>query len=601
MCGIAGVVNFGTATTGANQTILSGMVDAMQSRGPDQQGLWINGSGTVGLAHCRLAIIDTEQRSRQPMTFSQAGLHIVFNGEVYNYQSLRQQLEEQGERFETYSDTEVILRLFARKREAMLADLKGMYAICIWDEHRQELFCARDPLGIKPLYLAEQGRRLLFASQVKALFNTGKIDTQPDLAGHVGFFLLGSVPEPHTLYQSIRMLPAGSWLKLSSDGTRTERSFFCLSHLLNNTEPAPKPLSRDQLAEFLLESLGRHCISDVPALLLLSAGKDSGVLAQLGQQLPRDRDNSQMLDTLTVAFDQPSVSDERSEAALLANQLAGRHLEYLVSAEEFRSHLAHLLHSMDQPTIDGVNVYWAAKATAKHGYKVALSGLGGDELFGGYPSFHQIPQLVALLGWIPGGKRLGVSLRKLLSPWLGRFISPKYSGLLEYGTNVSDAWYLRRALWMPWELDSLLQEFFPKDQIRQGFSELLLGSRLAQRLSQASHASLIALESSWYMRNQLLRDADWASMAHSVELRVPLVDHTLISNLAPWLVSGHPPGKELLTATPNRSLPERIVNRPKTGFASPQSAWLDPRKQSALRRGDRAWSLFVYREMVGSG
>ena len=591
MCGIVAIHNYALVAPPVERSVLARIRDAMRARGPDGEGLWIADDGRAGLGHRRLAVIDPGERSDQPMALDDNGPRIVFNGEIYNHRELRAELEGHGERFVTASDTEVLLRLYARDGEAMLQRLRGMFAFCIWDPRRGgELFCARDPLGIKPLYLADDGRGVRLASQVKALLAGGGIDTTPDPAGHAGFFLLGSVPEPHTLYRGIRAVAPGSWVRIGPQGRREEGRFFHLPTLLRETEPARRPLPRERLAELLGESVARHRVSDVPLLLLLSAGRDSATLGALSAEGAGGPP-----DTLTVAFDHPSVADERAEARALADHLGSRHHEHHVARERFVAERDALLAAMDQPTIDGANVYWSALAARRAGYKVALSGLGGDELFGGYPSFRQIPALVGTLGRLPGLAAAGAGVRRLAAPWLGRLTSPKYAGLLEYAGGVGDAWLLRRALFMPWELARILGP----EAAAEGLRELGARERLASDGAAAPHAAIVALESAWYMRNQLLRDADWAGMAHGVEIRVPLVDATLFQELAPWLLSAHPPTKEALAATPRRPLPAAILQRPKSGFSTPLGAWLAEGEAGRGERGLRGWARFVHQHFTG--
>ena len=595
MCGIAAILHYAVDAPPVDVDALRRIRDAMRARGPDGKGLWVGEEGRCGLGHRRLAVIDPLERSAQPMTLGENGPSIVFNGEIYNHADLRAELERRGERFTTTSDTEVLLRLYARDGEAMLPRLRGMFAFCVWDPHRRELFCARDPLGIKPLYLADDGRSVRLASQVKALLAGGDVDTTPDPAGHAGFFLLGSVPEPHTLYQGIRALPPGSWIRFGPGGQRHEGRFFHLPTLLRESEPATTPLSRERLAELLFDSVNHHRVSDVPHALFLSAGRDSATLAALAGEHPAG-----VPDTLTVAFDHPSVDDERVEARALAAHLGSRHHERLVTRDQFLDRMGDLIAAMDQPTIDGVNVYWTALAAGEAGYKVALSGLGGDELFGGYPSFRQIPTLVNTLGRLPMIGDLGAGVRRLTAPLIARITSPKYAGLAEYSGGVGDAWLLRRALFMPWELSRAGNGVLDAEMAKIGLRALGARERLEEEAPPPLHASVIALESGWYMRNQLLRDTDWAGMAHGVEIRVPLVDAALFQALAPWLISHTPPDKAAMATTPRRPLPAAILQRPKSGFGTPLGAWLADHPESRAGGGEREWARFVYREATGS-
>ena len=402
----------------------------------------------MGLAHRRLSILDLSAAGAQPMASADGNLHIVFNGEIYNFRELQKELEQQGTVFRSRSDTEVLLHLYAREGEAMLGRLRGMFAFAIWDARKRELFLARDPHGIKPLYTADDGRTFRAASQVKALLAGGGIDTQPEPAGHAGYFLWGHVPEPYTLYRGIRSLPAGSWMRVRENGLETGR-FWDWGNTLRQTEPA------GQVAELrgpVGDSVRAHLVSDVPVGVFLSAGIDSNVLAAHAAEA------GGKLRSLTLSFAEYAGTerDEGPLAAESARRLGLEHTDVRIERKEFAGQLAKLLDQMDQPTNDGTNVYFVSWAAHRAGMKVALSGLGGDELFGGYDSFRQVPRSAAWLGWsrmVPGA---GPAFRMVTAPWLGAVTSPKYAGLLEFGGTPGGAYFLRRGMFMPWELPGLM-------------------------------------------------------------------------------------------------------------------------------------------------
>jgi len=285
MCGIAGIVAYRHPAPAVERSELLAIRDAMALRGPDGSGLWIGTEGNAALAHRRLAIIDLSETGAQPMATSDGRFHITFNGEIYNYRELRSQLLAKGYRFRSTSDTEVLLHLYADRGPAMTEALRGMYAFGIWDEKEKSLFLARDPFGIKPLYYADDGKTLRFASQVKALMAGGKIDRTPEAAGHVGFFVLGSVPEPFTLYRSIRALPAGSTLSLRRGGSLAIARYFDIAEEMARANESPKkPAIRDKaglLKEAMEDSVRHHMVADVPVGLFLSSGMDSSMEASL--------------------------------------------------------------------------------------------------------------------------------------------------------------------------------------------------------------------------------------------------------------------------------------------------------------------------------
>jgi len=594
LCGFNAIFAYGREAPPIDAAELERVRDYMVLRGPDGSGAWIAADGRVGLGHRRLAIIDLNDRAAQPMASANGVLHIVFNGEIYNFRALRDELAAEGARFTTESDTEVLLHLYARDGAAMVERLRGMYAFALWDDAKRGVLLARDPFGIKPLYVADDGRTLRAASQVKALLQGGGVDTTPSAAGTAGFFLLGYVPEPHTLYRGIRAVPAGTTLWIAADGTRTERRFFDLTRLLVEAEHRPVAAhAPERLRDLLTDSVRHHFVADVEVGVFLSAGIDSATITALSAELKGSR-----LRTVTLGFDEyrGTQFDEPPLAEQVAAAYGTRHETRRVRRADFEAEFPRIVAAMDQPSIDGVNTYFVSKVAAEAGLKVALSGLGGDEFFAGYPSFAQVPSLVGTLGPLRHAPWLGRAFRMVAAPLARRFTSPKYAGVLEYGTRAGDAWLLRRGLFMPWEMAGVIGA----DMAREGLAELALRERLAATEDpiRSPRLKVTALEAVWYMRSQLLRDSDWAGMAHSLEIRVPLVDATLMQGLAPLLAAPAPPGKRDVAATPKKKLPQALLDRPKTGFVVPVREWLMEGQQRAGavdpgERGFRGWARAV--------
>ncbi len=582
MCGINAIFAYSPDAASVSRDEVVRVRDAMTIRGPDGDGLWLSDDGRVGLGHRRLAIIDLSPQGAQPMASADGMVRITYNGEIFNYRELRAELEAEGRQFVSQSDTEVMLQLYERDGPAMVERLRGMFALVLWDERRRGLLLARDGFGIKPLYYADNGRSVRVASQVKALLAGAAIDTTPEAAGHAGFFLFGYVPEPHTLYRGIRSLPAGSTLWIDADGARSPETYFDLSKTL-----ATAPIADVDLRDALSDSIRHHLVADVPVGVFLSAGLDSTTITGLAAA-----NHGAGLDTMTLGFDayRGTANDEVPLAETVAEHYGTRHHTRWVDGDEFRDHLPDLLTAMDQPTIDGVNVYFVAREAAALGLKVAMSGLGGDEMFGGYDTFRQVPGLVRNLGWIPGIGTIGAGIRTLAAPVMKPFMSPKYAAVFEYAGGYGDAYMLRRGLFMPWELPDLIGP----DLARQGLADLDHRQRLAATVDGVEGAArrVTALESAWYMRSQLLRDADWAGMAHSLEIRVPLVDPFLFRRLAPALGRPGGPDKQAMASTPMPPLPDAVRRRPKTGFAIPVQDWLQG--PNAQERGLRGWARQVY-------
>ena len=576
MCGIAGIYAYHYAANAVDRAELRRIRDHMAARGPDGFGEWISQGERVGLGHRRLTIIDLSERGAQPMTSADGKLVVTFNGEIYNYRQLRVALEARGRTFRTQTDTEVLLHLYAEKGEAMVNYLRGMFAFGLWDSEKNALLLARDPYGIKPLYYADDGWTLRFASQVKALLAGGKVSSNHEPAGWVGFCLFGSVPEPFTTYQEIRALPAGSTLWVDRVGTREIKQYFSVADTYCNAEPARSPASDEDLQrgvrEALLDSVRYHLVADVPVGAFLSSGIDSGALVGL----MRDA-GQQEIRTVTLAFEEfrGRSEDEAPIAAEIAAQYGTRHTTRVVTEREFRDDLPKILAAMDQPTIDGLNTWFVSKAAHELGLKVAISGLGGDELFGGYPSFRDVPLCVCALaipGRIPG---LGNVARRMLTG-LGHFSrlgNPKAAGLLKYGGSYAGAYLLRRGLFMPWDLESVIGVETARLGLRRLNPLRCIESVLKPR-PRSAFGKVAVLESSLYMRNQLLRDTDWASMAHSLEVRVPLVDVELLRHLTTAPATYRSKTKRLLANSPRVPLPSKVIERSKTGFTTPIHGWL---------------------------
>jgi asparagine synthase (glutamine-hydrolysing) len=512
---------------------------------------------------------------------------ISFNGEIYNYRSLREELERVGCDFKTNSDTEVLINVIARWGEAGLHKLRGMYAVALWDCIERELWLIRDPYGIKPLYWAESAGTLWFASQARALARCAPINTSREAAGLIGFYLWGHVPEPFTWWAGIRLLPAGHVLRVRAGEECHMKPFArvedCYTH-----RPAHS-LQHGELRSLLCDSVSHHLVSDVPVGVFLSAGIDSNVIAALASEL------SPNLQSITLAFDDYTGTDddEAPLAEAAARALGCEHTTYRVGRSEFVSLVDDFFDCMDQPTIDGLNTYLVSYAAAKLGLKVALSGLGGDELFGGYPAFRDVPRL-ARLGRLfklqPIGKMIGRALRAISLPGM----PPKLPGLFTHSSSLTTAYLLRRGLFLEDELDALLDESW----INEGLERLATQSALASTVgplraaASSEHAQIAALESCWYMRNQLLRDTDWSGMAHGVEVRVPFVDFALIQSLGPAIASNSPPSKRDLAACSDR-LPAAIYERSKTGFTTPIRQWI-ANGENGKARGLRGWAGKVH-------
>jgi asparagine synthase (glutamine-hydrolysing) len=591
MCGLAGF--FAHAARGApiGRATLIAMRDRMAPRGPDGVGLWIAPDGRAGFGHRRLAIIDLSESGAQPMPTPDGRYTIAYNGEIYNYRALRAELIEQGAVFAGDSDTEVVLHLYARYGAGMLGKLRGMFALAIWDAHARTMFLARDPLGIKPLYYADSGGTLRFASQVKALLVDPAISRDPSPAGLAGFHLTGSVPEPFTAYRAIRALPAGHWLICTEDGPGTPARYTNVAATL--ADARGRIVSDSDIRAALRDSVRHHLVADVEVGAFLSGGVDSGALIGLMRDCGQQRIRAC---TLTYREFAGTADDEMPGAIDMARRYGVDHHVRSVAAAEFAEDLDAIFDAMDQPSVDGINTWFVSKACREMGLKVALSGLGGDELLAGYSTFRSVPRMFHRAGpltKVPGAAKAARMLIRAFAPRLARR-NPKALGVLDHAGTWAGAYLLRRAVLLPFELDGVMDP----TMAREGLAELDLLGLLADSLRPdpgSDNGRVSALETCNYMRNQLLRDTDWASMAHSIEIRVPLVDFALLEAVAPRLASLKPgEGKILLANAPAIPVPTNVVARPKTGFGIPVGDWLrGDVEHHEDRRTSRRWAHVV--------
>ena len=595
MCGIAGIFAYHYPALPVDRDELRRIRDHMAARGPDGLGEWFSEDGRVGLAHRRLSIIDLSDRAAQPMRSDDGQVVVSFNGEIYNFRELRRELEARGKVFRTGSDTEVLLHLYAEKGERMLGDLRGMFAIALWDGRKSSLLLARDPYGIKPLYLADDGWTVRFASQVKALLTSPRVSRVAEPAGVAGFYLFGSVPEPFTLYQEIRSVPAGSYQWVDATGPRPAVPYFSMAAAWGEGNRGQRVVAADvqeAVRAAVLDSVRHHLVADVPVGVFLSAGIDSGALAGLMRDAGQED-----VQAVTLAFEEfrGTPGDEAPLAAEVARAYGLRHAIRVVGEREFREDLPRILAAMDQPSTDGINTWFVSKAAHEAGLKVAVSGLGGDELFGGYPSFRSVPRWARRL-WLPahlpGAGALLEQLHAVFAPLFPR-VHPKTAGLFRHGGSAAGAWLLQRGLFLPGEIGKVLGEDLareglrrlrPLDMLEESLTPRAPGSGSRSHAKLTPFARVATLEASFYMRNQLLRDTDWASMAHSLEVRVPLVDASLLSSLAgPLQACATDDRKKFLAGSPTVPLPDQVARRPKTGFTTPVGEW------QLRSEGTQAW------------
>ena len=583
MCGIAGQLGQ------APGSFAEQVGPRLSHRGPDDAGVWQDGDAC--LVHRRLAILDLSPLGHQPMASPCGRWQLVFNGEIYNHRDLRRQLEAEGERFRGSGDTEVLLAWLIRRGREGLGALRGMFAFCLFDTRERSALLARDPHGIKPLYLrCGSGGELSFASELRALLAADSAPPELDRQALGRYLASGSVPEPATLVEGIQRLPSGhaaTWrlgrLDIDAWGPLPES----LEGAIESGMPQAEAVARTRSA--LENSVAAHMVSDVPVGLFLSAGLDSASLLALA---PRG------LHTFTIGFEEPGADafDESGPAARIAAHFGAHHTPLNLCAGQARDWLPMFLASQDQPSIDGYNTWCVARLARAHGLKVALSGLGGDELFGGYPSFRMVPKLRRWrrrLG--PAGPLAASLLRRLPKGRNAR--RQRLASLLEAPASLGQAYGCFRGLFSAAETDRLLEHW--------GLRPAAAGLAPEAPAGADERESVAWLEGTRYLRNQLLPDSDVMAMAAGLELRLPLVDAHLHQRLAPIPPSLRLAGGKGLLERSMPELPDWFLHRPKQGFRFPFQLWLDdPSSPLALRLPStpagidltpwyRRWSLMV--------
>jgi asparagine synthase (glutamine-hydrolysing) len=558
MCGIAGILTNNSYKDNLEK-LIQRMQTALRHRGPDDKGIYISSDRQIALAHTRLSILDLSPAGHQPMSTSDGRYWITFNGEIYNFAELRQTLITQGEQFQSQTDTEVILKLYQRHGEDCVKHLRGMFAFAIWDDLEKTCFLARDPLGIKPLYYWQSNSTLIFASEIRAILASKLPNISLSSAGLYGYLIGGSVPEPHTLIEGIRCLEAGHWLQWKS-GELTHQRYWQINFTPEKISPSE---AQEKVRAALIDSIKHHFVSDVPVGVFLSGGIDSTAVVALASQTQTER-----LRTYSIAFEE-SGWNEGEIAQKVAHNWQTDHTEYKITASLGRELLAQFLDVIDQPTVDGFNTFCVSQIARKDGTKVALSGLGGDELFGGYNSFQQVPRMVRLSQSLHAIKPIGVGVGRVLESW-GKTTQLKRLGdFLQQTPNSSAAYRSFRGIFSHGEACAIASRYLPTEIPTRQSIETLFDDHLPSLEDEVS-----LLEISCYMRNQLLRDSDVMSMAWGLEVRVPLVDRVLLEAIASIPSNIRlAPGKQLLIqAVPE--LPDWVVNRPKQGFRFPFEQWI---------------------------
>ena len=549
MCGIAGAIH---PDPDFVRDAVGIMCDQMIARGPDDGGVALIDAydGHVALGNRRLAIIDPSPAGHQPMGDDARGMTIVFNGMIYNYRELREQLIAEGEHFTSQCDTEVVLKAYARYGEGCVHRLRGMFAFAVWDARKHQLFLARDRFGIKPLYYWKNGTTFLFASQVKALLATGRVPTRLSAAGLQTYLSYGAVSEPLTAIDGVFALPASHTATVHEGRVDIQR----YSSPPEQADPSiARPDAALELRARLEDSVRRHLVSDAPLGVFLSGGLDSSILAALAAR------EDAHLRTVSVVFDEEAYS-EQLHMERVARHVGSEHVCVTLRPAELLDAYDAAFAAMDQPTFDGLNTYVVSRAAAGAGLKVALSGLGADELFDGYGHTSRIAALERARRF---PRPLPLFAGKVARLAMKQGNREKVDAWLSGRGDSESAYELLRRVFLPGEVTRL-----------SPITAALHSPRPAAGVGDR-YARVSAQDLAHYTNNVLLRDTDAMSMAHSIEVRVPYLDHPLVEwviSLPAAIKSGA--GKPLLVDATRDLLPPEILSRGKQGFALPLAGWM---------------------------
>lgn len=562
MCGISGI--FGISDKQKSTSIIQKMNNAIAHRGPDDDGFYVD--EYVALGHRRLAIIDLSPAGHQPMQSSDNNLEIIFNGEIYNFAQVKNQIINY--QFKTKSDTEVILAAYKQWGKNCVHRFNGMFAFAIWDKQKKELFIARDRLGVKPVYYYKSVNTFLFASEVRSLLVSGLV---PEKINHnvlCDYFTYQTVHAPQTMVKDVMMLMPGHFVSISQSKFEIEEYWSITKNISNESEGKSYNEVCKDVNTLFYESVERRLVSDVPFGAFLSGGIDSSAVVGMMSRIM-----TQPVKTFTVVFDESEFSE-----AVFAKQIADRfkteHHEFLLKPEDFLQQLPEAMNSLDHPSGDGPNSYIVSKITRQAGVTMALSGLGGDELFAGYPVFmrHIKLQQQKWIWNIPAPLRtLAASLFSAIKKDV---VAEKMSRILNgKNSNLENTFPVFRQVGRKDRIkEFLITNNFSDDAVHEIVSTLLNGRKSANHLL----TDVSVCEISTYMQNVLLRDADQMSMAVALEVRVPFLDYKLVEYVLGVSDEIKMPSfpKKLFVDSMGDLLPPQVVHRKKMGFVFPWEMWL---------------------------
>jgi asparagine synthase (glutamine-hydrolysing) len=575
MCGICGIIpnNHTKAGSEPDTTLefLHHMLRAMHHRGPDaQQASQLPGLQGAAFGHTRLSILDLSENGNQPMFNEDKTVVLVANGEIYNYRELRQELQSRKHHFVSTSDSEVILHAYEEYGTEAFARIRGMYAFALYDQKKEHILLKRDPLGIKPLYICETSAFIAFASEVRALLAL-PIDRQIDHEAIAAFMMMGCISAPHTHIKAIQALLPGQLVTIQR-GQISRTNGNAIRDYIFSAAEAPPPAT-DTIKACLHDSMQRHLISDAPIGLFLSGGIDSGTLAGLATATGHTNIRG-------VCVTVPENDMDESRYARLTAQRYGISMQEIpLTKDVFEDSMSQFMRDVDMPTCDGFNTFIVSRAAKQAGFKAAISGVGGDELFAGYPTFCWVPFFTHFSRTLDVfGKRPRALAARLLRSCIRSSAATRVSLLMQqYRADQRISYLAYRGMFVSDVLSQLLVPDMAH-AAENAFHRFMETTAWANEPSLPTPLVVAGLEIDRYMQPMLLRDADNFSMAHSLEVRTPFVDETVLQTCLPALAhTSHPADRHpkwLLRQVLDTPLPDPVVTRKKQGFTFPWQDWM---------------------------
>ena len=595
MCGICGIYNFSSQNIDSIK-IIKKINNLQKNRGPDGNNLWQSDCKKISLGHTRLSIIDLSNKADQPLMSRDRNFVITFNGEIYNYKEIRKLLFKKNIRLNSKSDTEIILESYKLWGIKFLNYLRGMFSFAIYDRQKKQVILARDPFGIKPLYFTKKNNVFYFASQIKSLLSINGLSFEKSEKGITSYYLWGNVQEPLTLYKDIQSVKRGNIKIINENGIEENYEYTNIKETILNSKAdyfKSENEAIEKLKELILDTVKYHQVSDVPITLPLSAGIDSNVLLAA-----MNKDDKKKNLALTIDFDNNKKLNESVIAEKSASINNMEHSIKKINENEVLELINEYYKKMDSPTNDGLNTFLLSYYAKEKKSKIIISGIGADEFFFGYPSFKRIRVLNSFFNFFPikfnGEKFLNFSLpifKKLK-------LNTKFSGIFKYGSTIEKAFFLQRSLFLPKEI----KEFLTPETFNNGLDELNILDQLKEDVKNFDDTNLATmyLENKYYLSSKILRDADWTSMANSIECRTPFIDWFFFKDLLPILKSNIKITKKSLVNCFKEKLPEVLYTRKKTGFNIPYKKYYEniSNKKVSYSHPIKNWSKLNYEKYL---